>query len=285
MAREGRRWRDRHHDWIRAHAPGRSFADIGGLFDLEGDVALLAEASGASSVTLFDVGDVAFTGFAEKQREAQSKVRFVQGDLEEPESVRRVGVHDIVWCVGVIYHSPNPVRQLVNLREITRELLYLGTHTIPEVPGVHQACVYYPYLSDGDRDAYAQAHPRPERLIGIGAPFDERPMHGYGNFWWGITPSALRAMLAAAGFEVLEERPQLLAPFYTEVVARPTDRDPLLPPLSYYREYGEAREARREPPPFETYYEERRAADEPPEGDSADAASQAARKSGASAWR
>ncbi len=43
-------------------------------------------------------------------------------------------------------------------------------------------------------------------LLGIGHPFDDRPMHGYGNFWWGITPSALRAMLRSARFEVVEER-------------------------------------------------------------------------------
>ena len=43
--------------WVREHAPGKSFADIGGVFKLVGDMAFLAEDSGATSVTLFDLGD------------------------------------------------------------------------------------------------------------------------------------------------------------------------------------------------------------------------------------
>jgi lipopolysaccharide export LptBFGC system permease protein LptF len=58
-----------------------------------------------------------------------------------------------VWCTGVLYHTPNPVHQLMQLREITGEVLFLGTHTIPEVTGVEQACLYYPHLSaDARRD-------------------------------------------------------------------------------------------------------------------------------------
>lgn len=160
--------------------------------------------------------------------------------------------------MGVIYHSPNPVQQLLHLREITRELLYLGCHTIPELPGVENACVYYPYVSDASRAEYAKAHDAPEALWGIGTPFDDTPMLGHANFWWGITPSALRAMLRTARFEVVAERHGHEGSFFTELVARPLDRDPILPPISYYREHGEHRERGEEPPPFETYYEARR---------------------------
>jgi hypothetical protein len=46
-------------------------------------------------------------------------------------------------------------------------------------------------------------------------PFD--PAQGYGNWFWGITPSALLGMLGAAGFE--PER-VLRSPFHLTVVAR-----------------------------------------------------------------
>jgi hypothetical protein len=46
----------------------------------------------------------------------------------------------------------------------------------------------------------------PAMSIGLGTAFDERPMYGHGNFWFGITPSALRAMLPTARFEVVDER-------------------------------------------------------------------------------
>jgi hypothetical protein len=246
---------ERRRRWIAEHAAGRSFADIGGLHRLSGDVAFWAEEAGASPVTLFDAGDPRYTDFPQKREARGSAVRFVQGDLEDPQSVAAIGEHDIVWCVGVIYHTPNPFQQLLHLRRITRELLYLGSHTIPEVPGLEQACVFYPYLGERARAAYASAHERPEDLWGIGTPFKDEPMLGYGNFWWGITRSALRAMLRAARFEVVEEITTYETPFFCELVVRPIDADPVLPPVTYYREYGERREAGEEPPPFETYYD------------------------------
>jgi hypothetical protein len=249
------RW-DHRYSWIAENAGGRSFADIGGLFAIEGDVALAAEKAGAEPVTLFDGGDPGLTHFPAKAQERDSKIRVVQGDLEDPEAVRRVGVHDVVWCTGVIYHTPNPLLQLMHLREITREFLYLGTHTVPEVPGMPQACLFYPHLDDATRTAVLRAHGGAGAAPGLGVPFDESPMMGQGNFWWGITPSALRAMLRTARFEVVEEVPLTEAPFLTDVIARPIDRPPLMPPPSYYRERAEARERGEPAPAFEEFYDE-----------------------------
>lgn len=252
-ARSVERWEAR-HQWIEANSSGRSFADIGGLFAVEGEIALAAEAAGADPVTLFDGGDPPLTGFPEKAAERSSQIRTVQGDLEDPVAVAAVGEHDVVWCTGVIYHTPNPLLQLLHLREITGELLYLGTHTIPEVPGLPQACLFYPYLDDRARAAVNRAHGGREAGLGIGLPFEDRPMLGHGNFWWGITPSALRAMLRAARFEVVEEIPIGERPFMMDVVARPIERPPLMPPVTYYRERGEARARGEEALPFESFY-------------------------------
>jgi hypothetical protein len=253
-------WLARRHRFIAEFAPGRSFADIGGLFELHGDMALRAHRAGATTVTLFDSGDESYGGFAEKRQKAGPTVRFIQGDLEEGISVERVGSHDIVWCTGVIYHTPNPVLQLMHLRAITHELLYLGTHTIPEIPGFPQACIYYPYLPEKERRAHSRAYPNADHIYGIGAPFDERTMHGYGNFWWGITPSALRAMLASARFEVIEEIRTSGYPWLLDVVCRPIEQKPLLPPRSYFRERAERRERGQpeipwlSPPPTEEWW-------------------------------
>ena len=237
-ARERRRT-----DWVAAHAPGRSFADVGGLFGIHGARAFQAEEAGATEVTLFDIDDANTTEFARMRTERGSRVRAVRGDLEDPVALAQVGPHDIVWSTGVIYHSPNPVLQLMNLREITGEYLYLGTHTIPELPGVRNGCVYYPMLDDASRSAYAAAHYRPEDCVAIGTPFDDTPLRGHVNFWWGITPSALRAMLATARFEVVETWRDREHPFYMDLVARPVDRDPIMPPPGYFRELGESQPA------------------------------------------
>lgn len=235
-------WWERRYGFIDAYAPRRSFADIGGLFQLHGEIAFRAEAAGATQVTLFDSGDPDYGGFDARRRETGSRVRFVQGDLEEEATVDRVGPHDVVWCTGVIYHTPNPVLQLMQLRAMTREFLYLGTHSIPEIPGFAQACVYYPYLPLRARRPHARPHWDAERLYGVGTAFDDRPMHGYGNFWWGITPSALDAMLRTARFEVVEEVRPRDYPWLLDVVAKPIGEAPLIPPPAYFRERAERRE-------------------------------------------
>lgn len=65
-------------------------------------------------------------------------------------------------------------------------------------------------------------------------------------------------MLMTARFEVVEEILDPEFPFHLDIVARPIDRHPVMPPASYYRERGQARERDEEPPPFETYYDEPR---------------------------
>jgi hypothetical protein len=250
-------WQEGRRRWIAEHAPGKSFADIGGLF-IDGRLSFEAEEAGAAAVTLFDAGDREYAPqyLAEHERRG-SKVRYVQGDLHDDTALAQVGPHDVVWCTGVLYHTPNPVHQLMQLREITRGLLYLGTHTIAEVPGVPQACLYYPHLDAGAREAVGRAHYNPDGCLGVGPPVDERPMHGYANFWWGITPSALRAMLRTARFEIVAEPRIHGSPFYVDLVARPIDEHPMLPPVDYYRRRREARE-RGDELPWEDYYDRTR---------------------------
>ena len=265
---EPRAWEAAREGWVREHAPGRSFADIGGLFKLMGDMAFLAEECGATEVTLFDVGDpdlpaeghLEWGDFESKRTARGSSVRYVQGDLEEHVSAQRIGVHDVVFYSGVLYHTPNPVLQLLQLRRITGELLYLSTLTMPEVPGFPQACVYYPYLDAADRAPFQAGYHWSGDLLGIGRPVDERPMYGYGNCFWGISRSALLAMLRTARFEVVEERPVPVAPFAVELVCRPLPLDPLFPPAEHFRERQEARERGEERLPFEDLYDRRRAA-------------------------
>jgi hypothetical protein len=258
---------DGHRRWIAEHAPGRSFADIGGMYQLMGDMAFLAEEAGATEVTLFDVGDPDLIAaghpewgcFDDKRTARDSKVRYVQGDLEDPVAVDRLGPHDLVYYSGVLYHTPNPFQQLVHLRQVTRELALIATITIPEVPGFEQGCVFYPYLDDRARPPFARGYPAADGLLAIGPPFDDRPMYGYGNCWWGISRSALVSMLRAARFEVVAGPWTAGRPFYTALVARPIPEDPSLPPQRYFRERGEARERGEPRWTYDDWYECQRA--------------------------
>jgi hypothetical protein len=195
---------ERRRELIRRLAPGRSFVDVGGIWNSHGEIAFLAEEAGATSVTVFDAMEPTPEFEAERERRGSS-VRFVNGDLHDADAVEAIGAHDVVWCTGVVYHSPSPFEQLEHLRRICEGELVLGSHVIPEVPGIEQACLWYPGLSDSSRDALTKAHggDRAPACLGVTRPFD--PEQRYGNWWWGITPSALRAMVETAGFEVTEE--------------------------------------------------------------------------------
>jgi SAM-dependent methyltransferase len=246
-----RRRRNRHRlrrgggalrDWIRANAGSRSFADIGCMWGVDGSMAFLAEECGATRVTGFD-GMSPTDDFLSEHRRRGSRVRFVQGDFHDPISVDEVGVHDVVLCNGVVYHSPNPYLLLDHLHRITGDLLLLGSHTIPEVPGLPQACVFYPELMARDRSPFARAHPKLS-MPGVTDPFDDTAGYGYQNMWWGLTPSALRAMLEVAGFEPLECLETDMPPFFTHFVARRREVEPVIPdPGLIRKEAARAREA------------------------------------------
>jgi hypothetical protein len=167
---------------VARHARGASFADIGAMWNVHGAIAFAAEQAGATRVTALDV--MAPTPeFAARQRD--SAVRFVQGDLHEPRTIEEVGVHDVVWCSGLLYHVPHPLLTLERLRAITGRTLLLATETLP-FPGRFAAFAPARWM-----------HPaRP-------MPFD--PSKGYAPWWWLPTPGAVRAMLSATGFAVAEE--------------------------------------------------------------------------------
>jgi SAM-dependent methyltransferase len=196
---------------VRRHAAGRTFCDVGCMWNVHGRIAFVAEEAGATAVTGVDVMAASPEFDAEHGRRS-SRVRFVQGDLHEPATVADVGPHEVVWCSGVLYHAPNPVLTLQRLRELTTELLILQTMTLPELPGVKQGLVFYPGVPNpGLYARWGEAAARSLRLPEPG----EDP---YAPWWWGISHSALAAMLRAARFEPVERWGD---PFAVHVLARP----------------------------------------------------------------
>ena len=231
-------WTGRTEELIRRHAPGGSFVDIGAMWQMHGRMPFVAEEAGATEVTAVDAMDPTPEFEAERERRGSS-VRFLQGDLHDPHTVEDIGEHDFVWCSGVIYHSQNPYLLIEHLRRLTRRLMYLGTEIVPEVPGFEGACIFYPGLSEESRLAHGSVHGAGHDAMGVNSPFDTSPGLGYANYWWGITPSALRGMLRTARFEIVEEmHPD---PFTMSVLARPVPGESVIQPLSLARERGRAR--------------------------------------------
>jgi hypothetical protein len=138
--------------------------------------------------------------FTAELRRRGSKMRFIQGDLHDPATVATIGRHDVVWCSGVLYHAPHPLLTLERLRELTGMTLLLATETIAETPGRRGTIIIAPGAGE---------HPHAEPARG--------PNAGYGPWYWGIAPSALRTMLTLTGFQIVEEH---RTPFHVTIVAR-----------------------------------------------------------------
>jgi hypothetical protein len=220
LRRRLRRARDtvweRRSELVGRLAPGASFADVGCMWGANGRVAFLAEERGADPVTAFDAAPPTPEFEAERTRRS-SAVRYVRGDLHDPAAAEAIGRHDVVWCTGVIYHSPHPLLLLERLAAVCGEVLVLGSKTVPEVPGLRQATVFYPSLPATDRRAFAAMDAA--EMTGLTTPFDRRPERSSANYWWGLTPSALRAMTESAGFRVTAELRH--DAFLVDLIARP----------------------------------------------------------------
>ena len=211
-------WANRHRLVAELARGGGSFLDLGGMFGIAGDIAFRAEAAGASRVVIFDGMDPS-PEFDERHRTSNSKIEFVQGDLHDPDDMAALGSFDVVWCTGVLYHSPHPFQCLQHLRLLARDRLVLGTHVIPEIPGIEQACMFYPGISTAMQDTFADVNKGGRHQYpGMMVPYDPTPLMAYANMWWGISPSALRAMLHYTGFDVTNE--YQLFPFWIDVVAK-----------------------------------------------------------------
>jgi hypothetical protein len=189
-------------DHVRRFAPGRSFADIGCLWGVDGEYAFQAEAAGAARVTAVDVFGPT-PEFERKKQERHSRVDFVLGDVVDPRTLTAIGPTDVVLCAGVLYHHPSPFDLLVALRSICRHTLILRTSTIPEMKGFPNAAVFFPRLAARDRQLWQLSRLGLRHQAGISEEFN--PDDGYGNWFWGLTPSCLRSMLNVAGFEIDEQ--------------------------------------------------------------------------------
>lgn len=203
--------------YVDRFAPGNTFADIGCMWGVNGRYSFQAEAAGALEVKAVDVFGPT-PEFEQQRMELNSDVEFILGDIGNPDILEQIGLVDVVFCAGVLYHHPSPFDLLVALRRICRETLILRTGTILEISGLPNAAVYFPMLSAEDRKLWNLASLGVPRQIGITDAFE--PEQGYGNYFWGLSPSCLRSLLETAGFEVIEEYPE---PFAHTVICRAVD--------------------------------------------------------------
>lgn len=210
-----RRGGDPRDAFVARSVPGKSFADVGGLYGTVAEKVSVAHRAGAASVEMVDVvpfSDPMWAAFEGRMGELG-----ISGYWKTSASVLEMDAsYDAVHCSGVLYHMPEPMALLRALHRISREAVVLGCVVSPrrmqngagvlEVPG--SAAIHLPALSGAEKAVVAE-HFRPlvgDRALGLTAPATWDP-EDFSPWWWLPTSGCLRGACEAAGFSVLEEAP------------------------------------------------------------------------------
>ncbi|MCO6419061.1 hypothetical protein JYK14_23295 [Siccirubricoccus sp. KC 17139] len=206
---------------ISSLVPGRSFADLGGLWGTTNERISVALQAGAAAATMIDhqpLGNELWQEFdAHCARLGVSGYVSIQGDLDDPDLPHRLGQFEVLHCSGVIYHCPDPFHSLRQLRRLTGRHLLLGAMTVPEQVRNAAGAVDFsegrmlalPALRGGAL-AVMQRHfdELHIKIPNINAP-EREPwvlpdgMPNYSPWWWLFTVETLSAMAEAVGLRVV----------------------------------------------------------------------------------
>jgi len=208
--------------WITAATPGKSFAEVGGLWGTVHEQVSVAATAGASATTMIDIApqDGSDQDLWELFRRrldglGVASPTCIQASIDDREAVARAGTFDVVHCSGVLYHCPEPLHTLRQLRALTGETLILGTASMPEhvenvagsvavAPG---AALLVPALSYSQRTVLGQwlTENGVSMAIGINHPIEsDWATDDYSAWWWFFTRDYVAALLRIAGFEVID---------------------------------------------------------------------------------
>ncbi len=201
---------------------GRSFADMGGLWGTVNERVTVAAKAGASHVAMLDAqpeGTELWRLFAQRAAEhGVTGTRCVQINLDDTDLTERVGRFDVVHCSGVVYHCPDPFRSLRQLARLTRDVVIIGSMTVPEVIQNEHGTLDFrggrivsvPAMDEAAR-AVAAAHFASLGLfvhnINMAEPHPWRMPDGgpnYAPWWWLWHPATLARLAEAAGLRVVE---------------------------------------------------------------------------------
>lgn len=157
--------------------PGRTVLDFG---TASGWNAFWAERNGASKVCAVDY--VLYHDFVENHKCLASKVQYFIGDIHDSE-LARIGIHDIVFCFGVLYHCRHPLLALERIAALTGEVALIESFVTDEIiSGEH---------STGHR-----------KLMEF---YESTELGGQLDNWYGPTSACLLSMIRSAGFARVQQ--------------------------------------------------------------------------------
>lgn len=197
---------------------GKTFVDVGGLWNTTNERASVAHEAGAAEIAMLDISpaDSHWWQKFEARRELKGvpRVTAIVGDVMKLAAGEHPPCFDVVHCSGILYHIPDQFRFLRAMRTVTREYLIL-TSSITEPYISNEAgdlrvpdggSLLVPALSEHEK-AVLKAHWWPtlkDGAIGLTHDLARWDLDSYGPWWWLPTSHALVRMCEVAGFEVRE---------------------------------------------------------------------------------
>lgn len=211
---------DPRDSYIARVVPGKTFADVGGLWGTVNEKISIACRCQARRVAMIDItppNSPLWAALFERLHglgiDSQSVTcisRNVLDFLHDPYSP----VFDVVHSSGILYHMPDPLAYLLSLRRITAEYLILtsavtatkvvtreGTLELPA-----SAAIFVPALSGSERailKAYWQNYVE-DGALGLTSDVQAWKTDDFGPWWWLPTVDALKAMCISVGFEPID---------------------------------------------------------------------------------
>jgi hypothetical protein len=205
-------------EWICHLSPGKSFVDVGALWNTVNEKVSLAAKAGASKISIADIQPTDNEWWQKMDEHLAAhginEYSKIVADAVAPNAPELIGVHDVVYCSGIIYHLANPILLLEQLRKCTLEHLILGSMVIPETletpEGIWDAtcsAIFVPSLS-GELRKIVESHftRLGLNIAGITKPPPVRWLSSEVTpWWWLMSPPILHHMVEAASFRIIDE--------------------------------------------------------------------------------
>ena len=191
-------------------------------------VALEAGATEATMMDNLPIHNALWKVFEERcQKKGLKGYKMISdGDVND---LSKLGQYDIVHCSGVIYHMPNPVHTMLQLRSVTLKYLLLTSMVVPELIKTEagevdmrgRGSIFVPAISGVTKDVCGQYLDSLEiQIHGINSeepfhwvytsPLQSRSPHmselfqvNYGPWWWLFTQSFVENLLSLVGFRIV----------------------------------------------------------------------------------
>jgi 2-polyprenyl-3-methyl-5-hydroxy-6-metoxy-1,4-benzoquinol methylase len=201
--------------WIKSNVQGKSFLDIGPVWETINEKLSVAYHAGASRVTaldLFPQDHEYWAALHVRLKNLNVEYDFTSGNIIDYSGPS----FDCVYCSGVIYHCPNPILFLKKLRSLTKETLILKSTIVPD--RIENACgtiklpsgglIYIPALEKKDKKVIVEYW---KEFLGnrpSGGLLDQVAFtaDNHWNWWWLFTPNTLQSMCVTAGFTIIEKQ-------------------------------------------------------------------------------